>query len=140
MSSMIGRWQNHKIQFLGNAMLKLFDGKTSYTLHQPCGFIVSFWVRNTNDRYSEEERGGGGEEDLYTSLRPALCRVLPSLTPETQTDVHDYSLKNLTETVHKWKVSNFTFKAFGSRSRSRRPVGVPDCHTYSTRRAKDALF
>ena len=60
-----------------------------------------------NHRCPEDGNEGGSEDDLYANLKPALCRVLPSLTPETETDVHDYSLKNLTETVHKWKASNF---------------------------------
>ena len=34
-SSLIGRGQNPKIEFLGNATLKSFDGTTSYKVHQP---------------------------------------------------------------------------------------------------------
>ena len=46
-------------------------------------------------------------EDLYSSLGPALSRFLPFLTPETETDFHSYSLKRLTEPIHKWKVRHY---------------------------------
>ena len=37
-SSLIGKWQNIKIDFFKNATLKLLDGTTSYTLHQPLSY------------------------------------------------------------------------------------------------------
>ena len=39
-SSLIGKWQNMKIDFVENATLKLLDGTTSYTLHQPWAQIT----------------------------------------------------------------------------------------------------
>ena len=54
-----------------------------------------------NYRSEEDENEA---EDLYSSLGPALSRFLPYLTPETETDFHSYSLKRLTEPIHKWKV------------------------------------
>jgi len=61
------------------------------------GIALSQWI---NDRREEDEADGG---DLYSSLGPALGRFLPYLTPETETDFHSYSLKRLTEPIHKWK-------------------------------------
>ena len=67
-------------------------------------FIASFL--RFNDCRSEEDEVEG---DLYSSLGPALSRFLPYLTPETETDFHSYSLKRLTEPIHKWKVKYMTY-------------------------------
>jgi len=87
------------------------------------GIALSQWI---NDRREEDENEADGG-DLYSSLGPALSRLLPYLTPETETGFHSYSLKKLTEPIHKWKAGEQASDDCGLR------VSVTEVETHAGR-------